>query len=470
MKNKMKVHFIGIGGAGMSGIAKVLLEMGYEVSGSDIKSSRYTSDLEEMGAKISIGHSNENIDSPDVVVISSAIPDYNTELVFAKKEGFLLLKRAEMLNQISRRKKSIAVSGTHGKTTTTSMISFILQNEGSQPTFLIGGELNDIGSNAQYGEGKLCIVEADESDGSMVNISPNLIVITNVDIDHLDHYGSFKEIEDLFFNWILDLPDDGMVIVYGDGSNAEQIAKKSGKQYITYGLEDTNDYYAKDIVLDSFKSRFTLYSKDGEIGEIRLNVTGVHNILNALSAAVVCLNEGVGIDNITEGFIKFTGVKRRFQLLGEKSNITVVDDYAHHPTEIMSTLAAAKGGKWGRVICVFQPHRYSRTKFLKEDFGRSFDFADLTILTDVYSAGEEPIPGVSGKLLVDSILETVPGKSVTYLPNRLDIKDYLFATVRDGDLVITMGAGDIGMVGSELIASLKSRDLVEESDISTVEC
>ena len=469
MKNKMKVHFIGIGGAGMSGIAKVLLEMGNEVSGSDLKSSRYTIDLEKMGAKISIGHSEKNIMSPDIVVISSAIPDYNVELIFAKKEGYLVLRRAEMLNQISRRKKSIAISGTHGKTTTTSMISFILQNGGNRPTFLIGGELNDIGSNAQYGDGELCIIEADESDGSLVHISPDQIVITNIDVDHLDHYRSFKEIEDLFFNWVSALPDDGRIIVYGDGSNAEKIAEKSKKQFTTFGLKDTNDYYAKDILNDSFESRFTLCSKEKEIGEIRLNVPGVHNVLNALSAVVVCLNEGIEIERIAEGLKKFTGVKRRFQLIGEKGDVTVIDDYAHHPTEVMSTLAAAKGGKWGRVICVFQPHRYSRTKFLKEEFGRSFDFADITIMTDVYSAGEEPIPGVSGKLLVDSILETVPGKSVVYLPNRLDIKDYLSQAVRGGDLVITMGAGDIGMVGSELIASLGSRTLAEESGMSKVE-
>ena len=470
MKNKMKVHFIGIGGAGMSGIAKVLLEMGYEVSGSDLKTSRYTSVLEEMGAKISIGHSKENIDSPDVVVISSAIPDYNVEYSYAKEEGYLLLRRAEMLNQISRRKTSVAVSGTHGKTTTTSMISFILENGGDKPTFLIGGELNDIGSNARYGEGRLCIVEADESDGSLVHISPDQIVVTNIEADHMDHYVSLQEIEDLFFNWISDLPVDGKVIVYGDGSNAELIAKKSNKTCLTFGLEDYNDYYAKNIIADSFKAGFTLCNKDGEIGEVRLNVPGVHNILNALAAIVVCLNEGVSFESVVEGLSKFTGVKRRFQLIGKRSDVTVVDDYAHHPTEIMSTLAAAKGGDWGRVICVFQPHRYSRKKFLKDEFGGSFDFADLTILTDVYSAGEEPIPGVSGKLLVDSILDKVPGKDVVYLPNRMDVKDYLYQAVRSGDLVITMGAGDIGTVGSELIACLRSEALVEESDVSTVEC
>ena len=455
MDKSMAVHFIGIGGAGMSGIAKVLLEMGFSVTGSDLKASRYTMSLEDFGAGIFIGHKAENIDSPDVVVISSAIPERNVELARARELGIPVLARAEMLAQLARRKVAVAVAGTHGKTTTTSMISYILQHSDDDPTYLIGGELNDIGSNARYGRGKHCVIEADESDGSLVHLKPQVVVITNIDADHLDHYGSFEAIETLFSDWISELPGDGLAIVLGDGSNVQALAGETGKPIVTFGLGDENDFYAREIIFDAFDSRFQVYSaKDGLLGELILKVPGTHNVLNALAATAFCLTAGIEFNQVAAALINFTGVKRRFQLVGKRQDIVVIDDYAHHPTEVRATLRAAKSGGWKRVVCVFQPHRYSRTKFLHHEFGLAFAEADLTVMTDIYSAGEEPMPGVSGKLLVDAILEASPQKSVIYLPKKMDIGDYLMSVVRDGDLVLTMGAGDIWMVGDELLNHL----------------
>lgn len=451
----MMVHFIGIGGAGMSGIAKVLLEMGFSVTGSDLKASRYTAGLKNLGAKIYIGHRPENIDSPDLVVISSAIPDRNIELQRARALGIPVIARAEMLAQLTRRKRTIAVAGTHGKTTTTSMIAFILQQIGGDPTYLIGGELNDIGSNAWHGSGRFCVIEADESDGSLLYLRPKAVVITNIDADHLDHYGSFAAIESTFTDWLVQLPDNGLAVVLGDKSNVEALAKASGKRFVTFGFADGNDFYARNIIFSAFGSRFEVYSSEGGfLGRMTLKVPGAHNVLNALAAAAFCLKSGVKFDQIEASLVRFNGVKRRFQFIGRRQDIVVVDDYAHHPTEVEATLEAARLGDWRRVVCVFQPHRYSRTKFLRQEFGRAFAKADLMVMTDIYSAGEEPVPGVTGKLLVDAVLEANPKKSIIYLPKKMDIRDYLVSEVRQGDLVLTMGAGDIWMIGDELLNHL----------------
>lgn len=454
------VHFIGIGGAGMSGIAKVLLEMGHSVSGSDIKSSRYTRSLESLGAKVTIGHQEKNINNNDVVVISSAISEGNVELKRAKKLGIRVMARAEMLAQIARQKTTVAVAGTHGKTTTTSMISFILEKSGYDPTYLIGGELNDIGSNARFGSGKYCVIEADESDGSLLRISPQMMVVTNIDADHLDFYGSMEAVEKIFADWLEKLPKDGKAFVMGDNTNIKKLIKPGHGSFVTYGLEPENDYFAKDISFQDFGSRFQLYSsKTGLIGELTLNVPGTHNILNSLAATAFCLDIGVDLSSIAKALARFTGVKRRFQLIDKLNEIAVVDDYAHHPTEIKATLKAARQGGPGRVICVFQPHRYSRTKFLFREFGPAFADADVTVMTDIYGAGEEPIPGVTSKLLVDSILESNPKKTVAYLPHKMDVGNFLLSHIRVGDLVLTMGAGDIWTVGIELIDHLSENSL-----------
>ena len=454
---KQRFHFIGIGGAGMSGIAKVLLEMGAKVSGSDLKESRYTRVLSDLGAGITIGHAPENVAGADVVVISSAIPESNQELREARALTLPVLARAEMLAAICRRKpEAIAIGGTHGKTTTTSMTALIMEKAGLDSTFLIGGELNDIGSNAKYGRGDFCVVEADESDGSLVHLRPKYAVITNIDTDHLDHHGSFEKLIELFQGWLASMAPDAVAVVWGDGSPAELAAKASGRDYITFGRGDANDIFFSDAVFKGMESEFVLHDhRTGAKRPVNLRVPGEHNILNALAALTVAQAAGVDIEQAGRSLAAFSGVKRRFQLIGQGRDIEIIDDYAHHPTEVLATLKAAAGGAWKRVICVFQPHRYSRTKLLAGQFGDAFVDADVTIMTDVYDAGEIPLPGVSGKVLIDEILSHRPRSRVAYIPNKLEIKDYLLTIVEPGDVVLTVGAGDIWTVGRDLFENLK---------------
>ncbi|MDP1808464.1 MAG: UDP-N-acetylmuramate--L-alanine ligase [Actinomycetota bacterium] len=452
-----KFHFIGIGGAGMSGIAKVLLEMGEAVSGSDLKESRHTAALADLGATVSIGHDAANLGDAGVVVISSAIPETNPELTAARERGLNVMPRARMLAQICRQKPgAVAVGGTHGKTTTTSMTALILDKAGLSPTFLIGGELNDIGGNAKYGDGESCVVEADESDGSLVYLAPKYAIVTNIDSDHLDYHGTFDNLVALFSVWLSKLPADGKAIVLGDGSPAEEAARTAGCSFITFGRSDANDLSFSGAVFDEFGSQFSVHdNRQGRSWRLSLRIPGEHNILNALAAlaASQCLGLEIGeAGNILAGF---SGVKRRFQLVGRGREVAVVDDYAHHPTEVTATLAAAGQGGWNRVICVFQPHRFTRTKLLSGQFGGAFGAADITVMTDIYNAGEMPIPGVNGKLLVDEILAFRPRSRVTYIPDKMEIKDYLLSIVRPGDIVLTVGAGDIWTVGVDLFEQLK---------------
>jgi len=441
----------------MSGIAKVLLEMGETVSGSDLKESRYTGALADLGATITIGHDPANLGDAGVVVISSAIPETNPELAAARERGLTILARARMLARICRQKPgAIAVAGTHGKTTTTSMTALILDRAGLRPTFLIGGELNDIGSNARYGEGDSCVVEADESDGSLVYLEPKYAIVTNIDSDHLDYHQTFDNLVTLFEGWLSKLPADGKAIVLGDGSPAEGAAKAAGCSYITFGRSAANDLSFSNAVFNQFGSEFDV--NDNRLGRswrLRLRTPGEHNILNALAALAVSDCLGLDIGAAGDILADFSGVKRRFQLVGQGREVSVVDDYAHHPTEVTATLSAAGQGGWGRVICVFQPHRFTRTKLLSGQFGGAFADADITIMTDVYNAGEIPIPGVSGKLLVDEILARRPRSRVTYIPDKAEIKDYLLSVVRPGDIVLTVGAGDIWTVGRDLFEQLK---------------
>jgi len=441
------IHFIGVGGAGMSALAKVFLESGYAVSGSDIKESRYTRLLRDLGATITIGHQPEAVEAQNIVIVSSAIPVANSELRRAVELGIPVAIRAQLLGWLTRQKRTVAVAGTHGKTTTTSLIVRVLHGSRLDPTFLVGGELNDIGSNAGTGLSDLTVVEADESDGSLLRLSPSIAVVTNIDADHLDHYGTFAALENTFSEWLEKLPADGLAIVWGDGSVAEKLAVASGKRTQTYGFAETNDHRAREIRPASFGSVFEWWHKDEHLGSVRLAIPGRHNILNALAAAACCLELGVPVADILVNLAGFSGVKRRFQHLGKENGITVVDDYAHHPTEVRATLEAAHEGDWNRIICVFQPHRFSRTQALARQFGSAFDHADVAVVTEVYGAGEEPRPGVSGKLVADEILRRHPGKNVAYLPRAADIVDWLRDTAREGDLVITMGAGDIRVVG-----------------------
>ncbi|MDO8885510.1 UDP-N-acetylmuramate--L-alanine ligase [Candidatus Oleimmundimicrobium sp.] len=455
-----KIHFIGIGGAGMSGIAKVLLSMGYNVSGSDLKESRNTLALKEQGAKIVIGHNPKNINFADVVVVSSAIKENNSELKFAREKKVPVLKRAEMLSKMSEGKIGIAVAGTHGKTTTTSIISSVFEQNNLDPTFLIGGELNDIGSNAKYGKGEFFIAEADESDGSLLFLKPKMIVITNIEKDHLDYFKSIEDIESTFLKFVESLPPDGHLIINGDHPTNKKFIKKIKSKYITYGFEESNDYQAKNLKLGALDSSFDLFVKNKKRESVHLNLPGRHNICNSLAAFAIGNLAGIKFSDVANVLAEFNGVKRRFQVVGDSLGITVVDDYAHHPSEVKVTLDAAKQGDWGRIVCVFQPHRYSRTKFLARDFGNSFNQADVVIVTDIYGAGEMPEPGIDGKLILNFIIEENPRSNAVYLPKKVDVKDFLSIYAEKGDLILTMGAGDIHLVGEDFLLSLKEKEAI----------
>jgi len=453
-----RVHFVGIGGAGMSGIAKVLLEMGYVVTGSDLKESRNTLSLRKQGAKIFIGHRPDNVGDADLVVVSSAIPKNNREMKCALRRGIPVIPRAEMLAILGDGRTNVAVAGTHGKTTTTSMISWVLEKNGLDPTFLIGGELNDIGSNAKYGRGKFFIVEADESDGSLLCLKPHTMVVTNIEADHLDYYNSLDEIEEVFFKFVSKLPPDGRGIVCGDHPGVKKLIRRADKEYIIYGMDKNSDFYAEDVELGGFGSSFEVYGGGKRLGKVSLRLPGVHNVYNAL--ATIALSTFIGLDftAIADALSQFSGVQRRFQLVGSCGDVTLIDDYAHHPTEVRATIDATRDGDWKRIICIFQPHRFSRTRFLGEDFGEAFDEADLVILTDIYAAGEQPIPGVSGKLILNALLSRNPRKQVIYLPRKAEVERFLTRVVRKGDLVLIMGAGDIWTVGEWLLNFLRGRE------------
>jgi UDP-N-acetylmuramate--alanine ligase len=454
MKNdQKKLHFIGIGGAGMSGIALVCHDLGYQVTGSDLKRSRYTRMLEARGIPLSFGHEPANLNHPDAVVVSTAIPVHNPELVAAAGRGIPVYQRAQMLAELMEMKRGIAVAGTHGKTTTTSMIANTMELLGLDPSFIVGGELNDVGSNAKCGGGEWLVAEADESDGSLLYLRPEIAVITNIELDHHSHYSSLDEVIEVFSRFVSALPAGGALVCW-DRPLLRDLAVTAGVPMLTYGLEAGADYQAGDISLDRSGSAFTLTHPGGK-QKVRLAVPGVHNILNAMAALAVLDQVGVLPAQAAPALARFTGAARRFQLKGEACGVTVIDDYAHHPTEIAATLEAARAGGWQRVIGAFQPHLYSRTRYLHEEFGQALGLCDLAIVTDVFGAREEPEPGISGKLVVDSALKWSPGAAVAYIPRTRDIVTLLLRELRPGDLVITLGAGDIFKVGEELVAALK---------------
>ncbi len=442
----------------MSGIAKVLLAKGFSVTGSDIKDSPNIVSLRKLGAKIVIGHNKDNISGADVIVISSAIKSNNVELQAAQERNNLILKRAEMVALMAEGSNNIAVSGTHGKTTTTSMISVLLESAGLDPTFLIGGELNDIGSNAKFGRGEDFIIEADESDSSFLFLKPNLAVITNIEEDHLDHFESLDDIMSAFSKFVSLISGDGNLVIFSEHPNNLSLIDQvrgweSPPNVVTYGFEKSCDYRATEIELKTFGSAFRVVFEGEKSCLIELSVPGLHNVANALAAFSVGRILGIDMGKIAAGLKGFSGVKRRFQLLGTFKGAFFVDDYAHHPSEVEATLKSAKSGEWTKIFCVFQPHRYSRTKSLSERFGLSFADADRIIITDVYGAGETAQPGVTGKLIADAILKNDPAKDVIYLPTKMEVKTHLSSVLSQGDLVITMGAGDIHTVGEDLIGS-----------------
>jgi len=457
-------HFIGIGGAGMSGIAHVLHERGVAVTGSDLKMSRYAKQLEDAGVPVAIGHRAENLGEPEVVVISSAIPESNPELAEARRRDLPVWPRAKMLAHLAEERQTIAVAGTHGKTTTSSMIATMLAAVGTDPTFLIGGELNDMAANARCGAGSYYVVEADESDGSFLYLDPNVAVITNVEADHLDHYADLAAVEAAFRAFCAKVPDDGVIVLLGDQPGIERVLPGAAGRVITYGESEGVDVRCHALHVQGLGHEFAVTTADGRSVAAKVRVPGRHNVLNATAAIAVAWHLGLDLEAAAAGVAAFSGVRRRFDLVGVVDGVTIVDDYAHHPTEVRATLAAARQGDFDRVWVVFQPHRYSRTAALGGEFGRAFGDADRLVLMDVYGAGEAPIPGVSGKTILDAVLRSRPRAQAAYFPHRADVEAYVLGKVRPGDLVLTMGAGDVTSIGGELIRALADRAGVRRSE------
>ncbi len=448
------IHFVGIGGAGMSGIAEILINHGFIVSGSDIHATEVTNRLELLGAEISIGHSESNVKDADVVVVSSAVPDSNIEIITAQRKKIPVIPRVEMLAELTRMKYSIAVAGAHGKTTTTAMISSVLEYGGLDPTVVDGGKVKSLGANVRQGKSEFMVVEADEAYGSIKKLSSTIAVVTNIDNDHLDYYITMDALKSTFLEFINKVPFYGVAILCLDDENIQELIPKLEKRFLTYGTEPQANFTATNINVSGTGS-FYKVNRDGEyLGDIQIRVPGIHNVVNSLAAIAVGLELGVPFVNIQEALKDFLGVQHRFEILGEINDIIVIDDYGHHPTEIKATLKAARDTYDGkRIIAIFQPHRYSRAKLLADDFARCFYQADILIMTDIYSAMEEPIEGVSGEMLAN-ITREYGHKNVIYIPNKNDIPDYVMKITKPGDLIITLGAGDIWKIGKDIVGRL----------------
>jgi UDP-N-acetylmuramate--alanine ligase len=454
MFKKIKhIHFVGIGGIGMSGIAEVLLNLGYKVSGSDVRESDITERLRRLGGEIAIGHRAENVTSPHVVVISSAVKNDNVEVRAAREKQVPVIPRAEMLAELMRLKYGVAIAGAHGKTTTTSMVATVLAAGGIDPTVVIGGKLNSLGSNAKLGQGDFLVAEADESDGSFLKLSPAIAVVTTIDAEHLDYYKDIDEIKAAFLSFINKVPFYGAAVLCLDQPHIQALIPKVEKRYCTYGLSSQADFQAREVSLKPLGSRFKVQHHDKDLGWFELSVPGVHNINNSLAALAVAQELEIDLDVVRKALKDFSGVQRRFQIKGEVDGIIVVDDYGHHPTEVRATLAAAAAGLERRVVVVFQPHRYTRTQHLLEEFFTAFNQADKLIVMDIYAAGEKPIPGVSGQALYEGI-KKYGHKDVTYLAGKEAIADHLATVLKKGDLVITLGAGDVWKVGELVLEKL----------------
>ena len=459
-----QVHFIGVGGVGMSGIARVAHDQGMQVSGSDIKESRYTEQLREAGITVFIGQKAENIPEGDpVVVISTAILENNPELIEARRRGLEIWHRAQMLAHLGVGLDTLAVAGTHGKTTTSSMLASALDALGADPTFLIGGIVRAYGTNAHSGTGDHYVVEADESDKSFTYLSPKAVLVTNIEANHLDHYKDLDEIYDKFHDFMGLVPEDGVIVACGDEPHVVEIARSEGRRMYTYGFNEGCDVRITSYEPHGIGSRYTAVMPDGTQveGAIKQN-PGRHNVLNATGVVTLLWALGFDAAKVAQALSGFAGVRRRFDLVGEVGGVTVVDDYAHHPTEIAATISAAAGLGYKHVHVLFQPHRYSRaplfTQVLHDEFGAAFDKADSVTFMDVYPAGEAPVPGVSGKTFLNVVLEHEGHPQADFVAHRVDVVPHLMDKLQPGDLVITMGAGDVTAMGPQIIdALLKAR-------------
>lgn len=451
-----RVHFVGVGGVGVSGLAQVLLEAGHEVSGSDLKESEFAARLRKAGARIAVGHRAENVGSAELLVVSSAVPPDNPELEFARSNGIRIVKRAELLGELTRRFRSIAVAGTHGKTTTSSMVTYILERAGLSPTFLVGGDVANLGANAGLGSGQYLVAEADEFDGSFLRLSPWMAVVTNVEADHLDYYQDMEAIRAAFSQFMASVDSKGYLVACVDDPELSKLVSSAQAKLISYGLTQPAEWQAKQIAANGRGGNdFVAVAGGHEVGRFSLQVPGRHNVQNALAALAATLTVGVDSAVAAQALSDFLGARRRFELKGAVGGIAVYDDYAHHPTEIKATLKAARERHRGRLWCVFQPHTYHRTKHLWNDFLRAFDDADRVVVCDVYlPAGREvDTLGISSRDLVQAMNH--PGAE--YVGDLDSVGRYLCDSLRDGDLLLTMGAGNVYEVADSVVKCLRVR-------------
>ncbi len=449
------IHFIGIGGAGMSALAHVLCERGFHVTGSDRNTGGVCEKLKALGAVVYQGHAAQQVQGADAVVISSAIHADNCELLAAKEQGIRVMHRSDVLAELINHADGVAVAGAHGKTSTSAMLSCIATESGIDPTVVIGGEVTSLGGNARSGNGRFVVAEADESDGSFLKFNPLYAVVTNIENDHMDHYGSEENIYKAFKQFLGNIRQGGAAVLCMDNEKLRRLAKETEARVISYGIDNEEaDYVAKDVVYHTGGTDYKVYKNGSLFAEVQLIVPGRHNVLNSLGALACAVEMGIDTDSILSALKKFTGAHRRFETKGRVNGVWVVDDYAHHPTEIGVTLKAALQTRPQRLICVFQPHRYTRTQLLFDEFCACFKGCDKLIVTDIYAASEDPIEGVNSQKLAEGI-KKVSGVDVEYVPSLAEIETYLAKTARSGDLVMTIGAGDVYKVGEALVTDLQ---------------
>lgn len=457
-KQDTVVHLVGIGGMGMCGIAEVLLNMGYKVSGSDMRETEITRHLAAAGGTIHYKHSSENLQDADVVVVSSAIKGYNPEVEAARARMIPVIPRAEMLGELMRMKFGICVAGSHGKTTTTTMLAHVLTKAKLDPTAVIGGRVNSLGlANARAGASEYLVAEADESDGSFLRLFPTVAVVTNMDAEHLDHYGDVEAINEAFINFVNRVPFYGTAALCLDHPRVAAMLPQVGKRFVTYGMASQADYRARNVRYSELQSSYIAWHRAEELGEITLPMPGAYNVLNSLAVVAVANYLDIPFATIAEALASFEGIQRRFTVRGEVAGVTIVDDFGHHPTEVRATLQGARSGFPGRrIVAAFQPHRYTRTRDQFHEFARSFYDADKVVICDVFSAGEAPIEGASSEALVSAIRDN-GHNDVAYVSSRADVANHLVTQLRPGDIVITLGAGDIQLSCNEIIAGLEAK-------------
>jgi len=455
LEKKHRVHFVGIGGIGMSGIAEVLLNLGYSVTGSELRESEATHRLQSLGAQLFMGHREANLSAnPSVVVISTAVKFSNPEVLEARRRNIPVIPRAEMLAELMRMKYGVAIAGSHGKTTTTSMIAAVLSTAGLDPTMVIGGRVRSLGSNAKLGQGEILVAEADESDGTFLLLSPTIAVVTNIDREHMDFYQTMERLTESFLTFMNRVPFYGLAVLCLDHPVVRALLPKVRKRFVTYGLSPEADFCAQDLQTQAMEVQFSVMHRSTQMGRLRLHLPGRHSAANALAAVAVAHELEIPFSQVAGALESFTGIHRRFEVKGEARGIMVIDDYGHHPVEIRATLQAIRDG-WKRPLTVvFQPHRYSRTRDLFEDFLTSFEGADRLILTEIYPAGEEAISGICGETLYQAI-KRKGHLEAEFIPDRKEIVRQLVPKLRTGDIVLTLGAGDIYKVGEELVEALQ---------------